>query len=167
LGNARTVLGASWLGGVIAATIDIGAACVINGRPVMHVLHTIAGGLLAERALRGGIATALLGLGLQELMGILISAVYVLAARRYPGLLRSWLAGGLAYGAVVFVVMNYLVLPLSAWHRFTHFSSAQGLVGNLLAMLLFGVIVAYFGYRMLRTETVSGSAPVAAQAPVR
>jgi hypothetical protein len=167
--NARTLMGAAWLGGVVAATIDIGAACLINGRPVVYVLHTIAGGLLAERAFPGGAATALLGLGLQELMGILISAVYVLAVRRYPALLRHWFAGGLAYGVLVFVVMNYAVVPLSAWHRFTHFASIERFLGNLLAMLLFGVIVAYFGYRMLRTQPQgSVAAPaVAAQASGR
>ncbi len=38
-------LAAILLGGMIAATIDIGAACLINDRSVPFILHTIAGGI--------------------------------------------------------------------------------------------------------------------------
>jgi hypothetical protein len=86
-------LAAILLGGMIAATIDIGAACLISGRSVPFILHTIAGGLLAQRAYSGGTATALLGLLLQELMGILIAASYLAAAQLLPVLRRRWLAG--------------------------------------------------------------------------
>ena len=47
---------------------------------------------------------------------------------------------GLAYGVVVFVVMNYVVVYFSAWHRINHFTLAS-FVENLLAMLVFGLIV--------------------------
>ncbi|MFZ0869604.1 MAG: hypothetical protein WAM90_02635, partial [Rhodanobacter sp.] len=47
-----------------------------------------------------------------------------------------------AYGVVVFFVMNYVVRPLSAAWPKTHFTPA-GFVENMLAMLLFGLIVAY------------------------
>ena len=44
--------------------------------------------------------------------------------------------------AIVFVVMNYVVVPLSAWNRVAHFTP-MSFVWNLLAMLVFGLIVAY------------------------
>jgi hypothetical protein len=56
---------------------------------------------------------------------------------------RQWLAAGLAYGVVVFFVMNYVVVPLSAIGRVPHFTAAR-FIENLLAMLLFGVIIAFF-----------------------
>jgi hypothetical protein len=130
-------------GGLIAGTIDIGAACLINGRSVPFVLHTIAGGLLAEQAYAGGWRTALLGLLLQEGMAMLIAACYLLAAGYLSALRQRWVTWGLLYGVVIFVVMNYVVLPLSAWKVVPHFS-AYKLVANLLAMLLFGLIVAFF-----------------------
>jgi hypothetical protein len=43
---------------------------------------------------------------------------------------------------VVFVVMNYVVMPLSAWHRLNHFSPEKFAL-NLAAMLMFGLIVAF------------------------
>jgi hypothetical protein len=52
--RARALLTALLTGGLLAATLDIGAACLINGRSVTFILHSIAGGLLAERAFSGG-----------------------------------------------------------------------------------------------------------------
>jgi hypothetical protein len=139
-------LAAILLGGTIAATIDIGAACLINDRSVPFILHTIAGGILGSRTYAGGNATALLGLALQELMGVLIAAIYVGAARLLPLLARRWMTAGLLYGVVIFFVMNYLVVPLSAWKHHAHFSASKFML-NMAAMLLFGVIVAYFARR--------------------
>jgi hypothetical protein len=139
----HSIIRAILVGGLIAGTIDVGAACLINGRSIPFVLRTIAGGLLGARTYAGGWQTASLGLVLQEVMALLIAAFYVLAASGLSDLRRRWIAGGLLYGLVIFVVMNYLVLPLSAWKVTPHFS-AWKLVANVAAMLLFGLIVAVF-----------------------
>jgi signal transduction histidine kinase len=137
------------LGGIVAATLDIGAACLINERSVPFVLHTIAGGLLGRASFSGGTRTALLGLALQELMGVIIAVIYAAAARLLPLLRRRWLVGGLVAGVIIFFVMNYVVVPLSAWQHVAHFTVAKFLA-NMAAMLLFGLIVAYFGRRGAR-----------------
>jgi uncharacterized membrane protein YagU involved in acid resistance len=137
------MLGGILLGGIVAATIDIGAACLINGRSVTFILHAIAGGLLAKAAYSGGMRTALLGLALQWLMGVIIAAIYAVGARLMPALSRRWIAGGLAYGVIIFFVMNYVVVPLSAWKHVPHFTLSK-FVANMAAMLLFGLIVAFF-----------------------
>ena len=142
-GAMRRTVAAVLLGGIVAGTIDIGAACLINQRGIGFILHTIAGGLLANRAYAGGAATAWLGFLLQEVMGILIAVIFTIASTVLPVLRRRWLLGGLAYGVVILLVMNYLVVPLSAWHVVPQFSPAK-FAANLLAMLLFGVIVARF-----------------------
>jgi hypothetical protein len=145
--KSRGALTAILLGGSIAATIDLGAACLISGHDLTYILHVVAGGLLGRRAFSGGTQTALLGLLLQELMGVIIAAIYVGAAGLMPLLKRRWLVCGLLYGVVIFVVMNYVVVPLSAWRHWPTFSTAKFLE-NLAAMLLFGVIVAFFARRV-------------------
>lgn len=134
------------LGGLIAGTVDIGAAALINDVSPVRILYFIAGGVLGRLALEGGALAATLGLALQWVMSLLIAAVYVIVSRRFPALRRVWIAGGLAYGPIIFLVMNYAVVPLSAWGRWPHFTAAKA-IANLLAMLLFGVIVAYFAKR--------------------
>jgi hypothetical protein len=109
----------------------------------IRILEFIAGGLLGKAALGGGAGVALMGLVLQWLMSILIAGIYVAAGKWLPILVRWWIASGLCFGIGVFFVMNYAVVPLSAWHRIPHFTP-YSFCTNLAAMLLFGVIVAFF-----------------------
>lgn len=130
-------------GGVVAGTLDIGAAALINMASPALILRFVAGGLLGKAALDGGASTALLGYLLQLAMSLIIATVYVGASRRLAWMRTRWIAAGLAFGVVVFFVMNYAVLPLSAWARLPRFTLAS-FCWNLLAMLAFGIIIAWF-----------------------
>ena len=133
-------------GGLIAGTIDIGAASLINGRSPVVISQFIAGGLLGKASLDGGMRTAALGVALQWAMSIIIAALYVLASTRIDALRRSWLLFGILYGIPVYFVMEYVVVPLSAWHRVPKFAPLP-FAENMLAMMVFGVIVAWFASR--------------------
>lgn len=139
----RSTLIAILLGGLIAGTLDIGAAALINGVNPIVILLVVASGVLGNAAFHGGLPAAGLGILLQWAMSLLIAAVYVLASNRLPVLKRHWLAGGLAYGVGVFIVMNFLVMPLSAVGRMPQFTTLT-FAGNVLAMLAFGLLVAFF-----------------------
>jgi hypothetical protein len=149
------VLSAIFLGGVIAGTIDIGAASLISGRSPAFIMQAIAGGLLGKASFDGGAATAILGAALQEIMGVLIATIYAVSLKSFPRLLHRWILSGLTYGVIVFFVMNYVVVPLSAWKSAPHFTSVK-FVENMAAMLLFGLIVAFFcrhiGVRAMRPD---------------
>ena len=136
------------VGGLVAGTLDIGAAALINLIDPRVILRFIAGGVLGKAALQGGAAVAWLGLFLQWGMSLVIAAIFVLAALRLRWLTVRPVLAGLAYGVVVFVVMNYVVVPLSAWHRINHFTPAS-LAWNLLAMLVYGLIIAVCARRFL------------------
>lgn len=132
------------LGGTIAGIIDIGAACLINGLDPVVILHAIASGLIGRDAARaGGMQTASLGLALQVAMSLLIAAIYAIGATFLPLLRRVWLPAGLAFGVGVFFVMEFVVVPLSAIHRIPTFT-VQSFVLNMIAMLVFGTIIAWF-----------------------
>jgi hypothetical protein len=133
--------------GVVAGTIDIGAACTINQVGPVPILRFIASGLLGT-PLPHEPWVYCLGMVLQWLMSIIIAAIFVSAAARIPALLRRWVAAGIAYGVVVYFVMTFVVVPLSraksghvTWTSFAE---------NLLAMIVFGLIVAYIAQRMQR-----------------
>ncbi len=139
----KSDLTAILLGGLVAGTIDIGAAALINVANPILILHFIAGGLLGKKALAGGAAVALLGLVLQWVMSLIIAAIYVVSSHWIPILWRRWIVSGLAYGVIIFFVMNYAVVPLSAWARRPHLTAEQ-FAENMLAMLLFALIIAFF-----------------------
>ena len=144
------VLPAIVCGGLIAGTIDIGSASVINHLSPIFIMKVVAGGLLGKSALQGDAATAVIGMLLQWAMSILIAAIFVLVARRLPGLLRHWIACGISYGVVVYFVMNDIVVPLSAIGNgsLPHFVLAR-FCGDMIAMILFGLIVAFFAQRFV------------------
>ncbi|HKV65600.1 MAG TPA: hypothetical protein VJN66_04390 [Rhodanobacteraceae bacterium] len=130
------------VGGLVAGTLDIGAAALINLIDPRIILRFIAGGVLGKAALQGGAATAWLGLLLQWGMSLVIAAIFAFAALRLRWLTAHPNLAGLTYGVVVFGVMNYVVIYFSAWHRINHFTLAS-FAENLAAMLLFGLIVAF------------------------
>ena len=142
------VLSAIFWGGFVAATLDIGAAVLISGKSFGFILQFIASGLVGKASFEGGAGTVALGFVLQELMGLIIAAVFVLASLKLPVLRRQWPIWGLLYGAGIFAVMNYVVVPLSAVGRFPKFSP-ESFVKNLVVMLLFGLIIAWFARRRL------------------
>jgi hypothetical protein len=142
------VVGVIFLGGLIAGAVDIGAASLISGRNPAFIMQVIAGGLLGKATFGGGVATVILGAVLQELMGVLIAAIYVVSLKPVPGLLRRWIFSGLVYGVIIFFVMNYVVVPLSALKSVPHFTSVK-FAANMAAMLLFGLIVAFFARRLV------------------
>lgn len=135
------VLLAILVGGLVAGTLDIWMASLASGAPIEAVTRFIAGGLVGlKTAQAGGAEMLVLGVALQNLMGLIIAAVYVLASLKLPVLRRRWLSLGLAYGVGVYFVMNYVVLPLSAIGRTARFEPVS-FAKNMAAMLVFGVIV--------------------------
>jgi hypothetical protein len=134
------------LAGVVAGTVDIGAASLISGRSPVVIGQIIAGGFLGRPALDGGAQTAALGVVLQWAMSALIAAIYIFASTRLELLRSQWLVGGILYGIPVYFVMEYVVVPLSAWHRAPKFVPLL-FAENMLAMMVFGVIVAWFASR--------------------
>jgi uncharacterized membrane protein YagU involved in acid resistance len=147
------VLKCSVYAGLVAGTVDIAAASLINMVNPLFILLAIASGLLGKAAFHGGGGTMVLGLVLQWVMSIIIAGIYALAAARIPALARRWVLNGALYGVVVFIVMNFVVVPLSVAPLKPGWAlSAESVVKNLLAMLVFGWLVAYTANRFLATD---------------
>ncbi|HEX6495699.1 MAG TPA: hypothetical protein VF018_09460 [Acidobacteriaceae bacterium] len=101
---------------VVCGILDATAASIqaaTLGTPPRRVFQGVASGLLGPRAFEAGTSTAILGLALHFLIAMIISTIYVLAAQRLPFLLDHALLAGALYGIAVYVVMFYIVLPLS------------------------------------------------------
>jgi uncharacterized membrane protein YagU involved in acid resistance len=141
----RALLFAVVCGGFVAGTIDIGAAALINWLSPVTILHAVASGLLGKQSFTDGGPAAILGLGLQWGMSLIITAIFATTAQRFPVLIRHWIASGISYGIATFLVMNYVVVPLSAapWNPWKQHFNADKFIENLLAMVVFGLIVVF------------------------
>jgi uncharacterized membrane protein YagU involved in acid resistance len=105
-------------GGLVAGALDMIYACLFwavkADLPPTRILQSVAAGLLGEASFEGGGATAALGLFLHFLIACTMALTYYLAARRWPVLARRPIPLGIAYGLLLYVVMNFIVVPLSA-----------------------------------------------------
>ena len=148
-------------GGLVAGTFDIVYACtfwaVKRDVPPERIFQSVASGLLGKASFEGGLKTAALGLGLQYFIATSMSVAYYLVARRWSPLRERPVPLGAAYGLLLYVIMNYIVLPLSAAGP----GSADPLwIGLSIAVhaFLIGMPIALFARRAL---TAAG-APMAA-----
>ena len=91
------------------------------------------------RAMQGGWATALLGLGLHFLIAFTAAAVYYAVSRKLRMLRERPIVSGLLYGIAVFLFMNMIVVPLSAIGRSPTAMLAFNIVSAnaVLALMLF------------------------------
>jgi uncharacterized membrane protein YagU involved in acid resistance len=144
---ATSGLRAIVVGGLVAGTLDIGAAALINRVSPVLIAHYIATGVMGPAALSAGAPAACLGVLLQLAMSVVIAAIYWFVTARMPRLRARWWLGGLLAGVVIFLVMNFIVMPFSAApvtlrEVIARFRPVKG-AENLLAMFVFGLIVAY------------------------
>lgn len=133
-------------GGAAVALLDIINACAFwylhAGAPPARILQAVAAGLLGKAAFTGGATTAALGLGLHFLIAFGMAAVWWLACRRWPALVARPVAAGLAYGAVTWVAMNHVIVPLSRATPLP-FIAAWFVDGILAHLLLVGLLLAF------------------------
>jgi hypothetical protein len=87
---------------------------ILEKNPFISVLQYVASGAMGNAAFTGGPATALLGLVLDFIMITIIAGIFILSADRIPLPRRHVILGSLLYGFGVFIVMNFIIVPLSA-----------------------------------------------------
>ena len=103
--------------GLVVGAMDITSAIVLTllrGGTIMRLMQFIASGLLGKSAFQGGLATAALGLALHFVIAFGLVTVFYFASRKLAFLRQRPVPSGIAYGLIVFAVMNLIVLPLSA-----------------------------------------------------
>jgi uncharacterized membrane protein YagU involved in acid resistance len=132
--------------GLIAGTLDIGENLIFNAfrhlTPKM-IFQYIASGLTGRWAFHAGTASVALGVAIHYAIALTWTAVYFLAAQRMGILIRRPVVCGLLYGALVYVVMNFVVLPMTRVpHSTTAMSLASRVSGVLALLFCIGVTVA-------------------------
>ena len=144
---SRAVWGRWFLiGWLVAATCDIcyatGFSYWYRGTAPSRILQSVASGVLGTDAYQGGTQTAVLGLGLHYLNALIITAIFFAAAALVPALVRQPIPIGLAYGIVVYLVMNYVVVPFSRIGPRPTPPTPIWVTGVLVHMFLIGLPIA-------------------------
>jgi hypothetical protein len=143
-------------GGLVAGALDITYACLFwwlkAGSPPRRIFQSVAAGALGrEAAVAGGWTTAMLGLGLHFFIAVSMAVTYAIVARKLTLLVERPFLCGAAYGLLLYGIMTFVVVPLSA-------AGGGGgpklslwtVLSVLVHMFLIGVPIAYFARRARR-----------------
>jgi uncharacterized membrane protein YagU involved in acid resistance len=135
-------------GGLIAGALDLTGACVVSylraGVKPERVMQSVASGLLGAAAYSGAAKTAVLGVVLHFLIATIWTVVFYVASRKLRFLLEQPILWGLVYGVIVWVFMNFVVLPLSAFPPSRTPPTLTGrLIGLLIIMFCIGLPIAF------------------------
>ena len=141
-------------GGLIAGTLDITAACVYswiraNVSPV-RVFQSVASGLLGPSSYTGGAKTAVLGLALHFLIATTATAFFYFASRKLRFMIEQPVTWGLVYGVLVYLFMNFVVLPLSALQQRTAPPLSSRIINMLIIMFCVGLPISLIVRRFSR-----------------
>jgi len=114
---------------LIAGTLDISDALIfygLRGVPPLGLLRFIAACLVGVSALHGGLGMAALGLAIHYTSGLL-------------------------YGSLIYLIMNFVVLPLTRLPPRTHHLAPAVLINGVLALVLFmGLPIALIARHFMR-----------------
>ena len=131
--------------GAVAGAMDITAASIqawLAGRSPMRMLQGIAMGWFGRASLQMGWTSAAVGFFTHFFIATTWAAIYWLASRRLPVLVRSAWACGAAYAVLVYGVMYQVVMPLSAIHRRVPQTPQQVLVSLMIHVGCVGLPIA-------------------------
>jgi hypothetical protein len=151
---------------LLVGTLDITYAIVFSyfrsGTSPERLLQSVAAGWFGrDAAFAGGAPTAAAGLGFHYFIAFTITAIFFAAASRLPMLIgRPGLVGPL-YGIGVYVVMNWVVIPLSRIKAFPHPATVVLISGLLVHMFLIGLPIAIGARRALFGSTADDGRRIA------
>jgi hypothetical protein len=145
-------------GGLVAGTLDLTAACVTSwlraGVSPVRVMQSVASGLLGAASYTGGAKTAVLGVALHFLIATTATVVFYFASRSLKFMVARPVIAGLLYGVAVYVFMNFVVLPLSAFPQRAAPPLSGRIIGMLIIMFCIGLPIALITSRVTQPREV-------------
>lgn len=133
----------AWL---VAGTLDIAYAFAFSylrsGTTPTRILQFVASGAFGPGSFQGGVAAAMAGLAFHYLNAFLFAAFFFAVAHRTPRLVEQPVLSGAMYGIGIYVVMNYVVVPLSRIGARPAPAAMVWTTGLLVHMFFIGVPIA-------------------------
>ena len=134
-----------WIG-LVAGTLDISENIIFNAfrhiTPNM-IFQYIASGLVDGESFRMGVASVVLGVGIHYTIAMTWTVVFYLLSRKLLLLTRQAAICGIVYGGLVYMIMNFVVLPLTRVpHARAAVTVASRISGVLALLFCIGLMIA-------------------------
>lgn len=140
---ANTILFA----GFVAGTMDITAAIIHfyirTQKGPTRLLQFVASGVFGQDAFAGGTTMAMLGLFFHFIVAFIFTIIFFIIYPKIKLLSKNWVVAGIVYGAIVWVIMNRIVLPLSNTPK-GPFNLTQAAIGMGILMVCIGLPISFF-----------------------
>jgi uncharacterized membrane protein YagU involved in acid resistance len=133
------------VGGGVAATLDIVYAILRHagyGRKPLWVLQSVASGWMGKDAFSSGTLGGVIGLASHYGILFAAAALYFIVSKALPVLHSHAVTCGAVFGILVYLFMNFVVLPLSAFPFELSYPPLRLLEGFLSHAVLVGLPIA-------------------------
>jgi uncharacterized membrane protein YagU involved in acid resistance len=157
----KSILGTILLAGLVAGTLDICAAFTHaylerSTRPEV-VLKYVAGGVFGlKKSMAGGTDIAIYGLLFHYLIATIFAALFAFLYLSIKAIRRNIVVWGLLYGAVVWLIMNRIVVPMSKINSKKPITFDKNMIiALLIIMFCVGLPVALVTHSRLKSRAVA------------
>ncbi|HLW43638.1 MAG TPA: hypothetical protein VKS00_04065 [Candidatus Acidoferrales bacterium] len=126
-----------WIG-LVAGTLDIAENIIFNhfrGVTMKMIFQYIASGLIGMKSFSLGAESVALGVVIHYAIAMTWTVVFYLLSRKLLILTRQAAISGIVYGGVVYVIMNFIVLPLTSVPHAPRAMTVASRVSGVLALL--------------------------------
>ena len=138
-----------WVG-LLVGSLDILAACLnaylARGTSPVVVLQFIASGAFGKAAFAGGWQMPLLGLLFHFIIAYSFTTLFFLLYPSIKVMSKSIVITAIVYGIFIFVVMNFVVLPLTKIPKLT-IQPGKAVIATLILIVAIGLPLSIFARR--------------------
>jgi hypothetical protein len=138
----RTILSAGLLAGFLDGISAAAQAYLMRGMNPVVVFQYVASGALGRNAFDGGWLTAGLGMVFHLAIALSWAALFFFAYPWFSFLAKSRVFNGVAYGLLIWLTMNLLVVPMSRIPA-RPFVLQNVVTGMLILIVMVGMPVAF------------------------
>lgn len=141
--------------GALIGLLDAIAACTnawfSYGIIPHRVWQYVASGLLGEAAYKRDVLPTIVGLAIHFTIAITATFIFYVLYKRWGHVLRPIVVIGAIYGIGIWIVMNYIVIPLSVIGRYPG-DVLQIIIGLLIHIFVIGIPMAVLVKRQTASD---------------
>lgn len=127
-----------WIG-LVAGTLDISENIIFNAFrhiTMKMIFQYIASGLVGMRSFTMGGESVAFGVAIHYAIAMTWTVIFYIASRKLLVLTRQAAVCGILYGGVVYILMNFVVLPLTRVPHSAKAATVASRISGVLALLL-------------------------------
>ena len=144
---------------LLTGTLDALAALLISYKiPPAVIFKFIASGWFGRQAMSGGTSMILWGLVFHYLIAAFFTATLFWLYPRIVNVLKNKYMIGILYGLVIWIIMNYIVLPITNIPKSNSHLELISLLKGIAALIIcVGLPVALIADKEMNTSTIQAA----------